>query len=263
MPRVRINGIDLHYDISGRGQPLLFIHGLGSSGRDWHEQASFFSRHFQVVTFDLRGHGQSEKPPGPYSMPLFASDTARLLAVLGLAPAHVVGISLGGMVALQLAADSPATVRSLVIVNAGSEFVVRTLQERWQVIMRLLTVRLLGMRRLGEILAKRLFPKAGQAGLRQLFATRWAENDPRAYLAALRALVGWSVTARLDGIDMPTLIVAADQDYTPLAVKEACVARMPRAELVVIRDSRHATPVEHPALFNETLMAFLSKQADA
>jgi pimeloyl-ACP methyl ester carboxylesterase len=261
MPGLRINGITLHYESTGQGQPVLFIHGLGSSGRDWSEQTAFFARHFRVVTLDLRGHGQSDKPPGPYSMPLFASDTARLLAELGLAPAHVVGISLGGMVALQLAADAPAAVRSLVIVNAAPEFVVHTLKERWQLMLRLLIVRLLGMRKLGEVLGRRLFPKAGQAGLRQLFAARWAENDPRAYLAALRAMVGWSVVDRLAGINVPTLVVAADQDYTPLAVKAACVARMPRAELVVIPDSRHATPVEHPAPFNDKVMAFLAKQA--
>jgi pimeloyl-ACP methyl ester carboxylesterase len=260
MPRLRINGIDLYFEVMGQGQPVLFIHGLGSSSRDWEPQTACFARRYQVVTFDLRGHGQSEKPPGPYSMPLFASDAAELLKALGLAPAHVVGISLGGMIALQLAADSPALVRSLVIANAGPEYVVRTLKERWQVASRLLMVRLLGMRRLGEVLGKRLFPKPGQIALRQLFAKRWAENDPRAYLASMHAIIGWSVTDRLAGIGVPTLVVAADQDYTPVAVKAACVARMPRAELIVIQDSRHATPVEHPTPFNEATMAFLSRQ---
>jgi pimeloyl-ACP methyl ester carboxylesterase len=261
MPRLHINGIDLHFAVTGQGQPVLFIHGLGSSSRDWEPQTAFFARRYQVVTFDLRGHGQSQKPPGPYSMLLFASDAAQLLKALGLAPAHVVGISLGGMIALQLAADSPASVRSLVVVNTGPEYVVRTMKERWQVASRLLMVRLLGMRRLGEVLGQRLFPKPGQIALRQLFAKRWEENDPRAYLASMRAIIGWSVTDRLAGIGVPTLVVAADQDYTPVKVKEDCVARMPQAELVVIRDSRHATPVEHPVIFNETTMAFLARQA--
>ena len=260
MPRLHINGIELYYQIAGQGQPILLIHGLGSSSRDWEQQTDFFARSYQVVTFDLRGHGQSQKPPGPYSMSLFAGDAAELLKALGLAPAHVVGISLGGMIALQLAADSPTSVRSLVIVNAAPEYVVRTLKERWQVASRLLIVRFLGMRRLGAVLGKRLFPKPGQSALRQLFAKRWAENDPRAYLASMRAIVGWSVNDRLAGIDVPTLVVAADQDYTPVAVKAACVARMPQAELIVIQDSRHATPVEQPALFNATTMAFLARQ---
>ncbi len=95
----------------------------------------------------------------------------------------------------------------------------------------------------------------------RLFVERWAENDPRAYRDAMQAIVGWSVTDRLSTIQCPTLVIAADQDYTPVAVKEAYVARMPRAELVVIGDSRHATPVEQPEQFNEALMAFLSRQA--
>jgi len=260
MPKLRIKDIDLNYEISGQGQPVLFIHGLGSSLRDWEMQVPFFSERYQAVTFDVRGHGKSDKPPGPYSIAQFAADTAGLIRALDLAPAHVVGISLGGMIAFQLAVDAPDLVRSLVIVNAAPEFVVRTAKDRFQILQRKLIVRLLGMRKMGEVLGKRLFVKPEQAGLRRIFADRWAENDPRAYRDAMLAIPGWSVADRLETITCPTLVIAADEDYTPVSVKEAFTARMPRAELVVIRDSRHATPVEHPEKFNEVLAAFLSRQ---
>jgi len=262
MPPVRIRDIDLYYETTGQGQPILFIHGLGSSTRDWEPQVTFFSQQYRTVTCDVRGHGKSGKPPGPYSIPQFAADTAGLIQALGIAPTHVVGISLGGMIALQLAVleGAPDLVRSLVIVNAAPEFVVRTFQDRLQVWQRQLIVRLLGMRKMAEVLSKRLFPTPEQADLRRVFVERWVENDPRAYREAMHAIVGWSVADRLNTVSCPTLVIAADHDYTPVAVKEAYVAQMPRAELVVIEDSRHATPVEWPDRFNEAVAAFLSRQ---
>jgi pimeloyl-ACP methyl ester carboxylesterase len=74
------------------------------------------------------------------------------------------------------------------------------------------------------------------------------------------AVVGWSVSENLNSIDVPTLVITADQDYTPIAAKESYVSRMKQAELVVIADSRHALPVERPMQFNEAVLAFLSKQ---
>ena len=261
MSKLHVRDIDLYYEIAGQGQPILFIHGLGSSSRDWEPQVAFFAKHYQVVTFDVRGHGQSGKPPGPYSIPLFATDTAELIKSLGIAPAHIIGISMGGMIAFQLAVSAPDLVRSLVIVNSGPEFILRTFKERIGGLQRLLIVRLLGMRKMGQVLSKRLFPKPEHEELRRVFVERWAENDRRAYSDAMRAIVGWSVSDRLGDIRSPTLVIAADEDYAPVSLKEAYIAKMPQAELVVIADSRHATPAERPEQFNEALMAFLSRQA--
>lgn len=260
MPKVHINGIDLYYEMSGEGQPIVFIHGLGSSCRDWEMQVPFFARYFRVITFDLRGHGRSQKPRGPYSMSLFAKDAAELIRSLGVAPVHVVGISLGGMIAFQLVLDHPEMIKSAVIVNAGPEVVVHTAQDRWQVFFRFAIVYLLGMRRMGEVLSRRLFPRDEQVEIRKLFVERWAENDTRAYTETLRAIVGWSVTDRIQSIHLPVLVVSADNDYTPVPVKEAFVAKMPDAALAVIHNSRHATPVDSPVSFNETVMSFLPKQ---
>lgn len=257
MPTMRVRDVDLYYEVTGEGQPLLFIHGLGSSGRDWELQMAAFSDRYHVITFDLRGHGRSNKPPGPYTVPMFAADTTELMKALGIAPAHVVGLSLGGAVAFQLAVDVPEVVRSLVVVNFGPELVLRTFKERLALWQRHAIVRLIGMRKMGEILSKHLFPKPEHEEIRLVFVGRWAENDKRAYLDALRSVVGWSVVERLGTIQCPTLLIAADQDYTPVSVKEACVAQIPHAELVVIPDSRHATPMEQPEKFNAALMEFL------
>ena len=259
MPRQRIGDVELHYEVTGQGNPIVFLHGLGSSGRDWEPQVTAFSGRYQVITVDMRGHGQSDKPPGPYSIAGFAADAAGLMDALALGPAHVVGISMGGMIALQLALDAPERVRSLAAVNCGGELVLRTFRERREGWMRFLVARLLGMRRMGEVLSERLFPNEDQAALRTLFVERWAENDQRAYMASMRALVGWSVMERLGEIRCPTLVVASDQDYSPVADKEAVVARIPHAELAVIPDARHAVPFAQPEKFNAVLAAFLAK----
>jgi 3-oxoadipate enol-lactonase len=261
MPTLLANNINLYYEIHGEGQPLVFIHGLGSTTRDWEFQVSEFSKSYKVVTFDLRGHGQSDKPAGPYSMAMFAADTLGLLRALGIDAAHLVGLSLGGGIAFQLAVDAPKALKTVTIVNSAPEMVVRSFKDKVSIWQRQAIVRLLGMRKMGEVLSTRLFIKPEQGALRQAFVARWAENDQRAYLNSLRAMVGWSVTARLGSIQSPTLVIAADQDYTPLSVKEAYTAKIPNAQLIIISDSRHATPIEQPQQFNLALQKFLAIHA--
>ena len=108
-------------------------------------------------------------------------------------------------------------VKSLVIVNSGPEFVSCTFKDRLGIWQRLLIVRLLGMGKMGEVLGKRLFPKPEREHLRRVLIERCAEIDKRAYLASFRAIVGWSVAERLGEIGCPVLVVAADQDYTPVS----------------------------------------------
>jgi len=258
MPICHLDDVDLHYEVVGEGQPLLFIHGLGSRGSAWELQVPDFADRYQVIVLDVRGHGESSKPAGPYSVRLFAADTVGLLNALGIGSAHVVGISMGGMIGLQLALDHPEAVRSLVVVNSGAEFVVRNLRQRVQVWQRFMIVRLLGMRKMGEVLSGRLFPKPEQEELRAEFVERWAENDPRAYLASMRAIIGWSVADRLGDIGCPTMVIASDNDYTPVAEKQAIVDQIAGAELVVIEDARHAVTAEQPEQFNAVLDGFLA-----
>ena len=260
MPTLKVRDVDLYYETLGEGEPLLFMHGLGSSTRDWAEQVAFFSGHYRVVAFDARGHGRSSKPPGPYTLPLLAADAADLVRRLGLAPAHVLGLSMGGMVAFQLAADAPHLVRSLTVTNSGPSFHLTPSQRR-QYAWRRPLIQLLGMRGVGVVLGRRLFPRPADAALRQRFVERWADNDRRVYVTALDGFAGWSVEEKLSAITCPALIVAAEHDYTPVAYKRAYAAKMPNARVAVISDARHAAPVERPQAFNERVASFLASGA--
>ena len=258
MSMITLGDLSTYYERHGEGEPVLLIHGLGSSTEDWEPQVHALERWFTVVAYDVRGHGKTAKPDGAYSVRQFAADARLLVQQLGLGTVHVIGLSMGGMIAFQFAADYPELVRSVVIVNSGPEMVIRSLKERAAILQRRLIVRLMGMRRMGEVLAMRLLPAPEYAARRQTFAERWARNDKRAYLRALSAIVGWSVTDRLPSIRCPVLVVAADMDYTPVAWKQWYTALMPNAKLVVIPASRHMMPVERPDEFHAALIPFLS-----
>ena len=259
MPYLTVDGTRLYYDDTGTGPPLLLIHGLGSSGRDWMEQVDAFAERYRVIRVDLRGHGRSDRPKGPYSMPEFAREVAVLLRRLDAVPAHVVGLSMGGMVALQLAADAPGLVRSLVVVNSTADTRIRTWRDLWFYVSRRTAVQVLGMRRVGKLIARRLFVEPEQEDLRREFIRRWADNDKKGYLWSVDAIMGWSVWDRLDTIASPTLLVAAEHDYTPISEKNRIVAEMPRATLEVVDGARHALPVERPAVFNAVVGRFFQE----
>ena len=259
MPYLSVADTRLYYEDEGTGPPLLFVHGLGSSTRDWHEQAGPFAEDYRVLRVDLRGHGRSDRPEGPYHMATFARDVAVLLRRLDAAPAHVVGLSMGGMVALQLAADAPRLVRSLVVVNSVADTRLHTWRDVWFYLSRRLAVQVLGMRRVGRLIARRLFVEPEQEDLRQEFVRRWAENDKQGYLWSVDAIMGWSVAGRLSSITAPTLLVSSEHDYTPVTEKNRIAATMPYADLTVVEDARHALPVEKPEAFNALLEDFLAR----
>jgi pimeloyl-ACP methyl ester carboxylesterase len=259
MPAQHVNGIEMVYETVGQGEPLLLLHGLGSRSEDWQLQLPAFAARYSVVVADMRGHGRTAKPPGPYSVPLMAADVLGLLDALGIDAAHVVGLSMGGMIAFQMAVDRPERVRSLVIVNSGPALVAHTLSERLRVWQRLALARLSKPARTAQFLGPRLFPKPEQAELRRTFIAQWAQNDPRAYRAAMRALIGWSVLDRISAIHCPTLVISGDRDYTPPAAKEGYTALIPGARLVVVQDSGHATPIDQAEAFNACVLEFLEE----
>ena len=266
MPTLTTSEAVLRYEDRGEGEPILFLHGLGSSADAWAPQIEHFSARHRCIALDARGSGQSRDlahPGGPFSLRTFARDAQVLLDELGAAPAHVVGLSMGGMIAFQLAVDSPRSVRSLTIVNSAPAVVPRTPREHAALLTRKLMAKWLRPETMGKALARRLFPKPEQVELRASFIESMAKNDRRAYSATTNAIIGWSVEDRIGEIDAPALILAADGDYTSVASKEAYARRMKHARVVVVSDARHAFPVEHPARFDAYLEDFLNTQAIA
>jgi len=262
MPILQTQGAELFYEDVGQGPTVLLLHGLGSSTLDWAPQIASLGGRYRMIALDVRGSGRSRDlrcPDGPFTIKQFADDAAVLLDRLGAAPAHVVGLSMGGMIAFQLAVDHPRCVRTLTIVNSGPALVPRTFKERLLIAIRLIVARLFGPVGIAWMLARRLFPRPEQEPLRRKFKDSMARNRKGAYVATQRALIGWSVLDRIGDIEAPALIVAADQDYTPVAAKEAYARRMKQAEIVVVPDAHHALPIEQPERFTQVLAGFLDR----
>jgi 3-oxoadipate enol-lactonase len=252
------DGCSLHYEEYGQGPPLLLLHGLGSSCRDWEYQIPVLAEQYRVIAMDMRGHGRSDKPRERYSIRGFAGDVEALIEHLNLGPVHVIGLSMGGMIGFQLAVDQPHLLKSLCIVNSAPQVKIQNANDAWQYAKRWGLARLLSMETLGRAIGRNLFPKPEQDDLQRKIASRWAENDKRAYLASFDAIVGWGVQQKLARITCPTLIISADRDYTPVSLKEAYVKLIPHAKLVVIKDSRHATPLDQPQEFNRVVLEFIN-----
>lgn len=257
MPRLAINNIHLNYEITGQGEPLVLLHGLGSRLQDWREQTAFFSKHYQVITIDTRGHGNSDKPDMPYSIPMLARDITLLLNTLGIDRFHLAGFSMGGMISFQLAVDQPQRLLSLTIINSTPRVPCQTLSERLEVLRRLVCIRLLGMERLGKLIGRGLFPKPSQQALYDEFVSNMKRNDRKAYVHSLKSFLGWDVSDRLQCLTMPVLVVSADQDYTPVSDKKQYCQKITNCLLQVITDSRHATPLDQPDALNQVMEHFL------
>lgn len=167
-------GCTLHYEEYGQGEPLVLLHGLGSSCQDWELQVPVLSGHYRVILMDIRGHGRSDKPADGYQIATFSADLLALLEHLHTGPVHFVGLSMGGMVGFQFAVDHPQWLRSLCIVNSAPEVKRRTRSDWLWWFKRWSLARVLSVETVGKGLAERLFPKPQQADLRQKMAQRWA-----------------------------------------------------------------------------------------
>lgn len=259
MPTILVNATELFYESIGHGSPLLLIHGLGSSGDDWAFQREDFSRSHRLILPDLRGSGRSAKPPGPYSIAQFAADLWRLLDALGVEYTSILGFSLGGAVALEMALTSPARVHKLIVCNALANYRTDSWRKWLEAHLQLVLVRTLGLRRTARMIANRLFPHEDQAPKRQRVIDVVGANPRKPYLATIHALIGWSALERVATLRTPTLIIAAEYDYTPIADKRAEAAHFPQVDFIVIPGSRHGTPFDATEPFNACVLEFLAR----
>lgn len=250
----------LHVRQFGRGEPVLLLHGLGSSGEDWAFQLPALAARHRLIVPDLPGAGRSAAPAGRYSIAGFAAALWQLLDRLGHERVHLVGFSLGGAVALEMALQRPEAAQRLVLINSLPSYRVDTLAKWLEVNLHTALVRTLGLPRTARMVARRLFPEPHRGAMRERVVTVLGANPVAPYLASARALAGWCALARLDRLRAPTLMLAAELDYTPLAEKQAHAVLM-NAQLAVVRGSRHGTPFDAITATNACLLAFLAGEA--
>lgn len=260
MSKIQVNTIELDYEDHGSGKVLLMLHGLGSTKKDWEGQVPYFSKKYRVITPDLRGHGASTKPENDYGVTLMVEDVKALLDQLAIKKATIVGFSMGGAVAFQVAVSYPEYVENLVIVNSGPDFndmgtIGETLLKT-----RVHYLETKGLVPLAKEIAFNMFPEDHQLPLRTAFETRCKNNDYNAYYKSFVTLMAWGLGPALENIKIRTLVVSSDMDYTPVAFKQAYVDRMLNARLSVIKNSRHGVVIDQPEVFNSVLEKFLENE---
>jgi pimeloyl-ACP methyl ester carboxylesterase len=282
---VKVNGIDLYYEIHGSGEPLLMIEGLGYSAWMWYKQIPIFSKRYQVILFDNRGAGNTDKPDSEYSIEIMADDASGLLRTLGIGPAHVLGISLGGFIAQELALRHPDLVKSLSLVSTNSGPGKRAMRNSQHVN---------GLFKLWGILPG-TFEMGGKAsvplgfeygitkedriryGLSIAFTpeyyrqhpeeieriVRWRLENPQpgyAWTRQLMAGMNFDSSGRAENIHAPTLILNGTEDriVTPESARELA-GSIPDSRYIEIEGSGHLLFIERSDEFNDTVMGFLDE----
>jgi pimeloyl-ACP methyl ester carboxylesterase len=236
----------------------VLLHGLGSSSADWTYQLPALGARHRVIAPDLRAHGRSPRGQGRLTADVMAGDVAALLAGLALPPAHVVGLSLGGCVALVLALDHGARVRSLTLVNTFARPAPAGPRGALRFLARLGLLACAPMPVVAAHVARGLFPRPEQHELYLAAMASLARNPRWTYLAAIRGLMAFDVRHRLGEVRCPTLVVAGDRDTTvSLAAKRRLQRSIPGAQLCVVVDSGHVTPYDQIERFNALLLAFV------
>ncbi len=256
MPRLAVDDLQLHYVDIGSGPVLVFLHGLGGSVADWEQQIPHFSHAFRVIAPELRGFGQTPRGHRWVTIPRLARDISRLLQQLGVERYTLVGHSMGGAVAQQMAIDAPAPIERLVICNSLPSFRPRRPRHFFEFGYRYLMMATLGPKRLAQRIAWKMYPEAAQSGLRAKTITRGARNSRCSYLAGLTALTHWRAGEALGRLPMPVLVIEAEHDYFAAEDIAEFSRLMPQARLRTVAGAHHALPTEFPAAFNAELEAF-------
>jgi 3-oxoadipate enol-lactonase len=258
------DGTRINYETFGRadGPPVLMVQGLGADSRGWLRQRGMISREYRGIVFDNRGVGRSDVPPGPYDLEVMAADAVAVLDDLGLESAHVMGASMGGIIAQILGVRYQSRVRSLTLACTGCRHLPwrRELLAEWEE-----TARTKGMRALVDLAARwlmgprsrfRLWPVVGVLGPLALNVT------PAAFCAQIDAILALDDKLRfeLDAIDVPTFVIVGSQDIlTPIGDSELLSEMIPGSELVIVTGGAHGFMVENAGRFNDAVRDFLGR----
>jgi pimeloyl-ACP methyl ester carboxylesterase len=269
MPHARVNGVNLFYEETGQGQPLIFVHEFAGDYASWHLQVRFFARRYRTIAYNARGYPPSDVPEDPraYSQDQAVDDIVGVLDHLGIAKAHVCGLSMGGYASLHFGLRYPQRALSITVAGAGYGSVAAE-RDRF--------------RKDSEEVARR-FEADGMAKVAEFYTkgptrVQFMDKDPRGWkefydqfaaqsakghaltmrgVQMLRASV-YELEAGLEKLEVPTLIVTGDEDDPCLEPGIFMKRKIRSAALVVLPRSGHTINLEEPEAFNRALLDFLT-----
>jgi pimeloyl-ACP methyl ester carboxylesterase len=251
MARLQVNGITIDYEVTGRGRPVILSHGYGATRRMWDGQHAAVGDRYRLISWDMRGHGETESPddPAQYSTDLTVSDTRGLLQALGVHRAVVGGLSLGGYMSLAFYLAHPDMVEALIICDSGPGYRNAEARAAWN---------------------QRAHQRAADLEARGFEAFGGRSREVREALERHRSAQGLAHAARgmlaqqdarvIDGlatIRVPTLVVVGDRDEPFRAPCEYMAKKIPGARLEVIAGAGHSSNLDQPGVFDRVLLSFL------
>ena len=265
MPKATANGIEIHYETHGQGQPMVLISGIGYTSWQWHRMVPYLADRFRVITFDNRGVGQTDKPEGPYSAHMLAADTVGLLDALGIEKAIILGHSMGGFIAQAMALEFPHKVEKLILcsTNFGGPHQVPVTPEAMKVLTDVSSDPVTRFRN----------------GLYISTAPGWAEKNPQMiqewvdwraanpiepapYQAQLAIGVGLlqeeaAFENQLQRIKIPTLILFGQYDMVVPPENASLLAeKIPDSKVVILPHAGHFFPIEVPGAASQAVIDF-------
>ncbi len=265
MPKVKVNDITMHYEQQGTGEPLILIPYLAIDNACYAFQVTDYAKHFTCISLDPRGAGETDKPGGTYSTEQFADDVAGFMQALGIARAHIVGLSLGGATGMWLAAKYPAKVKSLSLHSSWpkTDPFLKTVVQGWQVIAN-------GLGKVAEMTILGIFPwcftpelYAAKPDYIQSLAdfVRARPAQPLdAFMRQSNAVIAHDCDAQLGRIQAPTQITFGRLD---MVTSTRFAARMKDqikgSELLVFEGCAHAPIYEKVEEFNQQTLKFLQR----
>jgi len=259
--KIGTNGIDTHYTVDGEGPWLVFSHSLACDTRMWKPQIEAFSKRYKVLCYDTRGHGQSDAPPGAYTLEQLADDTKALFDALGITRCHWVGLSMGGMIGQTFALRYPGIFQTMTLADTTSRYPAEAMP-LWQQRIDLATKS--GMEPIVSAMLERWFTepfrKQGAPVIAEI-AEAIRSTPPQGFIGCCHAIPKINLTTRLKEIAAPTLVVVGELDPgTPPAMSQEIHAAMPGSELVLLPNAAHLSNAEQPEAFNNVLQGFLDRK---
>jgi 3-oxoadipate enol-lactonase len=261
MSFVENQGAKIYWDEQGSGEPLLLIMGLSYPSCMWHRTRPVLAKSYRTIALDNRGVGQSDAPPGVYSIALMASDAAAVLNAAGVETSHVFGVSMGGMIAQEFALQYPKRVRSLILgcTAAGGPHSVKAEPAALQTLMR----QDMTPEESKEAIIPFIYdPATPRERIDEDMAIRmeWYPS-PQGYAGQLQGIFGWEAFSRIAQITAPTLVIHGETDrLIPSANAQLIVERIPAARLVLIPHASHIFETDQPGAANHAILEFLVAQ---
>ena len=266
MPHLPVDGHRIHYRFDGPAdRPVVVLaHSLAASSAMWAPQMPFLTARFRVLSVDMRGHGGSDAPEGPYHLDGLAGDFAALLGHLGLGPVDFIGLSMGGMIGMTLASGHPGLLRSVVLADTMCQ-----VPDAFRAALdgRIAIARADGMAALVEPTIERWFTPpfvARNPAILDRVRADIRDTPVAGYAGCCGAIQTLALADRIGAIRIPTLVVVGrDDPATPVAASEAIHRAIPGSRLAILDQASHLSNIEQPEAFDAALAAFYDDRDSA